>query len=255
MASIPAPGMATYTSSDAKVHPAGSLPSVHAVYEDPHLHGRWTTQYPKRLDYPAEDAESAKHALVARYKLSTDPSKSLDLHSIVVQSPLLKHSLARVLDGYPGITTDLERLEFTAPFECFVHRWNQLCLERDSLIRQDPPSGFAHVHQQAVTHMKLLFSTLENELGAVIREKSDLVAHGVMKFDKLWVLFEPGCLVYHKMDGQDRVFKLKSTKMNNNTTTLRLFELVGKPRSGLCSNWITVGTVAFRCCTTFKFLD
>lgn len=35
---------------------------------------KWSTEFPKRK--PAEDALSLKHAMTARYKLSTDPGKS-----------------------------------------------------------------------------------------------------------------------------------------------------------------------------------
>lgn len=186
------------------------------MYADPFLPNKWTTQFPTRAGPPAEDARSAQHALVARFKLSDDPSKSLDLHSLVVQSALLKSSLARVLQGYPGITTDLERVEFNAPFECFVHRWDQLQRERAVLAgqREDGPLRSAKADSDAFAHLELLCSTLESELFSVIREKKDLIAHGVMKFNKIWTLFEPGCLIYHKSDGHDRIYKLKTAKFD-----------------------------------------
>ena len=53
---------------------------------------QWSTRYPKRAGPPAEDAYSLQHALVARYQLSDDPSKTLDLHPVVVQSPLLNQA-------------------------------------------------------------------------------------------------------------------------------------------------------------------
>ncbi|KAF2450110.1 P-loop containing nucleoside triphosphate hydrolase protein [Karstenula rhodostoma CBS 690.94] len=197
-AAVPAPAIEATPNQPAG--PPGSLASIHNVYADPFMPNKWSTQYPTRASPPAEDAHSLQHALVARYKLSDDPAKTLDLHSIVVQSPLLKKSLGKVLDGYPGITTELQRVEFTAPFECFVHRWDRLQAER------------------------VLCSTLESELAASIREKDDLVAHGVMRFEKLWTLFEPGCLVYRKHDGHDRVYKLKSAKIEQ-ATSGRVYKL------------------------------
>jgi hypothetical protein len=215
MATLPTRSATTDATPEEAIVLPGSRSSVHTVYEDPFRLNKWTTQYPEQVGLPVEDAESAKHALVARYKLSASPSKTLDLHSVVVQSPLLKQSLARVLNGYPGITTDLERLEFNAPFECFVHRWDQLHAEKDEMIRQVPngPED-GNTHAQAAAHLELLCSTLEGELGSVVREKKDMVAHGVMKFKNIWALFEPGCLVYQKskFDGDDRVYKLKTAK-------------------------------------------
>jgi hypothetical protein len=164
--------------------------------------------------------------MVARYKLSDDPSKTLDLHSIVVQSPLLKKSLGKVLEGYPGITTELERVEFNAPFECFVHRWDRLQAERVALARKSKNATpvAAQIAQDAVAHLETLCSTLESELASSIREKSDLVKHGVMRFEKLWTLFEPGCLVYRKHDGHDRVYKLKSAKVEQ-ASSVRVYKL------------------------------
>jgi hypothetical protein len=187
---------------------------------------KWSVQYPTRAGPPAEDAYSLQHAMVARYKLSDDPSKTLDLHSIVVQSPLLKKSLGKVLEGYPGITTELERVEFNAPFECFVHRWDRLQAERVALTRKSTNATpvEAQIAQDAVAHLEILCSTLESELASSIREKNDLVTHGVMRFSKLWTLFEPGCLVYQKHDGHDQVYILKSAKIEQ-ATAGRVYKL------------------------------
>lgn len=38
---------------------------------------KWSTKYPTRASPPAEDAASLQHAIVARYKLSDDPGKSV----------------------------------------------------------------------------------------------------------------------------------------------------------------------------------
>lgn len=131
----------------------------------------------------------------------------------MVQSPLLKKSLARVLDGYPGITTELQRVEFAAPLECFVHRWDRLQAERVALSLALARNKNAGAAQDAVDHLEVLYQTLESELAGAIREKDDLIAHGVMRFEMLWTLFEPGCLVYRKCDGHDRVYKLKIARM------------------------------------------
>ncbi|KAF2637190.1 P-loop containing nucleoside triphosphate hydrolase protein [Massarina eburnea CBS 473.64] len=201
--------------------PLGSLPSIHSVYEDPQVKGRWTTNFPTRAEPPAEDAVSAQHALVARYKLSVSPTKTLDLQSIVVQSPLLKESLGRVLKDYAGVTTELERLEFNQPFESFVHRWEELETEISVQAKKDldDPSNAIHL-----THLQLLHSTLETELSPILREKKDLIANDVARFNKLWTIFEPDCLVYHKVDDHDRVYRLKTAKIDSCSGT-RVFKL------------------------------
>ncbi|KAJ4361823.1 hypothetical protein N0V83_010764 [Neocucurbitaria cava] len=192
----------------------GTLSSIHRVYEDPFRPNKWTTSTPERTGPPVEDAVSAQHALVVRYKLSENPSKELDLHSIVVQSPSLKKVLARVLEGYPGITLELERLEFNAPFECFIHRWERLLALRDELIADSElhNSSSTEDRSMALSHLDMLHSTLSTELGSTLRTKQDLLKNGVITPLHVWMIFEPGCLVYTKTEGHDRIYKLQSAK-------------------------------------------
>ncbi|KAK6409050.1 hypothetical protein LTR95_018354, partial [Oleoguttula sp. CCFEE 5521] len=87
---------------------------------------QWKDQPPKDLEKPAEDAESLKHAILVRYvKTFMDPRRNLALHSVVIQSPLLRDLLENVLKGYPGVSTELTRLEFSGKFEPLIHRWEQ----------------------------------------------------------------------------------------------------------------------------------
>ncbi|KAF1843101.1 putative AAA family ATPase [Cucurbitaria berberidis CBS 394.84] len=194
--------------------PPGTLSSIHRVYEDPFRPNKWTTTSPERAGPIVEDAETAQHALVARYTLSDNPAKELDLHSIVVQSPSLKKVLARVLDGYPGITLELDRLEFNAPFECFIHRWEKLMAVREELTIVGECNQFvdAENHGMMVSHLEMLHSTLSTELASTLRTKHDLLKNGVITPLHVWMIFEPGCLLYTKNDGHDRVYKLQSAK-------------------------------------------
>ena len=137
-----------------------------------------------------------------------------------MQSPFLKKILSEVFEEYPGITSELERLEFNAPFECFVHRWNKLTAARDELRReQEEVLNEANDVEDASRHFELLYDTLRGELESTLREKQDLLKHGVMKFHSVWTIFEPGCLVYHKNEEQDRVYKLKTAKVEASNGT------------------------------------
>lgn len=192
----------------------GTLSSIHTVYEDPFRLNKWTTTSPERTGPPVEDAQSAQHALVVRYKLSDNPAKELDLHSFVVQSPYLKKVLARVLDGYPGVTTELDRLEFNAPFECFIHRWETLEAVREELLGNSAevqPEADSEA-SQTIIHMNLLHATLKAELASQLRTKHDLLKNGVITPLHVWMIFEPGCLIYAKHEGHDRVYKLITAK-------------------------------------------
>ena len=195
----------------------GSKSTIHYVYKDP-TSKKWTTEYPSELGKPIENAESAQHAVIARYKSSLRPEKHIELDSIVVQSPILRKILTRVLDGYTGITLELDRLEFEAPFTCFVHRWGRMEDLREELVAGGHANlGFEGTEEseRVIEHLNLLYTILQEELGSVLQKTRDFIKHGVISFDLIWVLFEPGCLVYTKKGGHDRVYKLKSAEFDN----------------------------------------
>ncbi len=159
----------------------------------------WTDKYPYNLEEPVENAETARYTLLVRKKKSKDTRRKLELHSIVVQSPLIKRCLASVLRGYPGVTTELERLEFEAPFEPFMHRWE--CLER--VVLEEPD-------RKTKEHLKLLWKVLDDEFEETIKRTKDLVANGVMDYVTIWTVFEPGKMIFTLINGQERVFRLQN---------------------------------------------
>jgi hypothetical protein len=182
--------------------PAGSLPDARHLYEGaPDRSGRtnWTTVYPDDLEEPIENKDSAQYALLVRSKKSYDGRKKLEIHSIVVQSTALKEVLGVVLKDYPGINTKLERVEFKAPFQCFVHRWDRFANARAEVKDLETKA-----------HFNLLWKLLEEELRDTIREKLDHVANGVITFSNVWTIFEPGCLVFSRSEDHERIYKLTS---------------------------------------------
>lgn len=132
--------------------------------------------------------------------MHNDPRKVLRIHSILVQSPLLKALLGKVLQGYPGVTTTLQRLTFSGRFEPLIHRWTEL-------------KKGVEDEEVATTkeHAALLLSVLQEEFSEIIDESTDMKKNGVITFPLLWTQFQPDSLVYSRIDEQDRVLKLKST--------------------------------------------
>lgn len=109
--------------------------------EDKRGRFQWQTDVPKNVGKPAEDAESEQWALIVRRtRVFNDPKKVLAIHSIVVQSPLIKDILEDILQGYPGITVSLKRLEFSGRYFVF----NSLSL---SLF---PLSSYATIQSSAL---------------------------------------------------------------------------------------------------------
>lgn len=159
----------------------------------------WVDKYPEDWEEAAENAETACYALLVRNKKSFDSRKKSEIDSIVIQSPLLKVVLERVLENYPGVTTGLDRLTFQAPFQPFVHRWERLVEAKEACN-----------DVEAKEHVELLFKTLEKELSDTIKAKNDLISHGVCTFEHVWTIFEPGDFVFTALNSAECAVQLQS---------------------------------------------
>ena len=181
---------------------AGMISDVKNLYEGkPDRRGKstWVDKIPDDIEEAAENAESARYALLIRNKKCYDGRKSLEMDSIVVQSPLLKQALEQILKDYPGITTSLDRLTFQAPFKPFIHRWSRLV---DALDSEDD--------EETKAHLKLLHNTMEVELKDDLRARDDYILNKVITWDTAWMIFEPGTVVFGQDDKQDCAFRLKN---------------------------------------------
>lgn len=171
----------------------------------------WQTEIPKDLGKPAEGAESEKWAIIVRrIRVYNDPKKVLSLHSIVVQSPFVKEILEKVLDGYPGVTAALKRLEFSGRFEPLVHRWPAL---RDAItdLEKQRVEGDATAEKR-LQHAKLLDDLLVEEFSEIQESMADMRKNGVITFQHLWIIFHPNSLIFARHEGQDRALRLQTSQ-------------------------------------------
>ncbi|MCJ1272200.1 hypothetical protein MMC22_012108 [Lobaria immixta] len=178
----------------------GMISDVKNLYQTkPDNRGKstWVDKYPDDLEEAAENAETARYALLIRNKKCYDGRKTLQIDSIVVQSPLLKKALGFILKDYPGITTSLERLTFSAPFQPFVHRWSKLV----EAVENEEDS-------ESKAHLELFHKTLEVELHDAIKARDDFILNGVITYDTCWMIFEPGSTVFTIDDGQKSAARL-----------------------------------------------
>lgn len=181
--------------------PIGSISYIKSLYqgpEDSEGRAQWLDKYPEDLAEAAENEETEKYALIARKKKCFDGRKKFDLDSIIVQSPALKKILGRVFDGYPGIFCELNRLVFSAPFNAFVHRWAEFSTE----LEVAEPGN-------AKQHLEMLHSLLKEELKDTIKALEDYVMHGIVTYEHLWVIFQPGTFVYTKEGGSPRAMQFE----------------------------------------------
>jgi hypothetical protein len=179
--------------------PVGSISDIKSLYQGPtDSEGRaqWLDRYPEDLAEAAENEETERYALIARKKKCFDGRKKFDVDSIIVQSPALKEILGRVFDGYPGISCELNRLVFSAPFNAFVHRWAEFTTE----LEEVKPG-------KAKEHLEILHSLLKDELKDTIKALEDYVVHGIVTYEHLWVIFQPGTFVYTKEGGSPRAMQ------------------------------------------------
>lgn len=183
--------------------PAGSITEAKALYSKKDSDGKyqWVPEEPVDVVDAAENEKTARYAFLVRKQKSYDSRKKYDIHSIIVQSPHLKQALGVILEDYPGITTNLDRLVFRAPFHPFVHRWDQLTRMLQKTFVEDV----------AREHLQLFHDVLFEELKNAIAAKTDMVKNGVITFEFLWTIFEPQTLVYGVSDGKECVFKLNNT--------------------------------------------
>ena len=189
--------------------PQGSICDVHNLYEtkpDESGNTSWTKDYPESLVAPAEDAESAQYALIVRYSKCYNGRKSLQIHSIVIQSEPLRQFLGKVLEGYPNVTATLERLEFTNPFRPLVHRWENFLQEREK-----------ETDVTTKEHVELLYNILEEELRDTLARKKDLLRNGVITYPLVWTIFEPGDVVISTAGGRTRAFLFRDASIDCRT--------------------------------------
>ncbi|KAI1362106.1 P-loop containing nucleoside triphosphate hydrolase protein [Xylaria arbuscula] len=187
----------------------GTLCQVKTLYEGRKKCGcciNWVEQYPEDTKDPAEETSAVKrYAILTRMqKAHGKVSGSLELHSIAIQSPLLKSVLKNVFAGYPGITTTLSKVEFQAPFWEFFYRW------------QDLEDAQNTNESEVLDQVHLLLTELTHQLGNVHRIAKDLVQNNVMEHAFLWTLFPPGALAYYRHDDQDYLLQVEKTEYDRN---------------------------------------
>ncbi|KAF2090153.1 P-loop containing nucleoside triphosphate hydrolase protein [Saccharata proteae CBS 121410] len=179
---------------------------VYAGKEDKKGRFQWQDTIPEDVGVAVENAETAKCAvLVRKVKNHGDARKVLSIHSLVIQSPLLKELLKVVLKDYPGLMPGLNRLELSGNFAPVIHRWAKLREAIDAFDASDEEQRESRIHGE------LLYGILQSEFKDLIDDTQDMMSKGVMTYENLWVMFEPGHVLYARIDGQETGLKLDYT--------------------------------------------
>ncbi|OAA34848.1 ATPase, AAA-type, core [Metarhizium rileyi] len=166
------------------------------LYQGPD--SRWTKQCPELHESTEDKSDQKKaYALTVFHTKSNNDAGGLHVHSIVVHSTLLKQVLQELFQGFEGIASTLNHLQFQAPFRHFFYQWDQL-----ETTAQDHPDS------ETRSHIKLLHGVLKKELSATLSTHKDFVEHSVVTYEYLWTLFKPGELVYSSEHGHFRAFRV-----------------------------------------------
>jgi hypothetical protein len=211
--------------TDSKTVDSGMHCKIKNLYPGPgsgEFMTNWVEQYPDDLSPSSRNEKEFKsHALIIKHKKNTEGEFGMHIHSIKVQSPLLKSVLKQVFHHYPELpfsNFELEQVDFRQPFWPFVHRWDEF--EKAAHQKADV---------EVVKHTRLLYTIVNKELERDMSRYQDLTDHGLIDFDHLWALFRPGELIldvsqhgfglwahrftighYEEINGSPVVFVLKS---------------------------------------------
>ena len=159
-------------------------------------------------DKTAVDAEAGSYAQECAVIVRREPhpiTHQVALHSITVQSPLIKKVLDGTFKDFEGLNTQLKQLTFKAPFHPFYYRWHLF-----EKLREDEQD------QDTRDHLDLLYPIIYHEVMPHIETMMDLTKNKVISFDYLWTIFAPGMEVYTEIDGQDRLMELTDSRYEVN---------------------------------------
>ena len=181
--------------------PTGMKLSLKELYREDGRSG-WEDWSPDDIDIDPEETSEAKQcALIVRRQKRVGQKSSLAIHSITIQSPLIRKVLDTVFDQYKGVTTKLKDLTFNAPFHEFFYRWNRF---QQQILREKDHTTLEHI--------KLLQSVISSEMEPHLEKRQELLDNGLVTFDYLWALFEPDVVIYTQSDGQDRLYRLVNSE-------------------------------------------
>lgn len=181
--------------------PLGMRPETKQLYRDDDR-SVWDTWVPGKTRTDVEAGSYAQEcALVVRREPHPSKNNQAALHSITVQSPLIKKVLDGTFEGFEGLNTQLKQLTFKAPFHPFYYRWH-----RFEKLRKDEKD------EETKNHLDLLHDILSKEILPHIEAMEDFTKNMVISFEYLWTLFAPGMEVYTKIDGHDRIVLLRDSR-------------------------------------------
>lgn len=119
--------------------------------------------------------------------------------SLQVNSQHLKDILKTVIGSFPGVSFQTKEISIDSPYRVLFHYREELKQAGEKLVDED-----------AKAHHGLLLEFIREKFGDTIEESENLKEQGLMNYQHLWTLFRPGEIIYAKVFGQSRAFKVNS---------------------------------------------
>ncbi|KAM3417153.1 hypothetical protein BST61_g8728 [Cercospora zeina] len=145
--------------------------------------------------------ESLKNALVVRRERLSELDEGLSLHSVTVQSPVLRALLSTVFEGYRGVSTTTADLTSRAPFQDFVYRWAQYEATRATIASESSEDLV----------FKLFTSVIEPGVRPLLDRKQDILRDGQAEFKNVWLAFSPDIEICVNVEGEYLVYNFSSS--------------------------------------------
>ena len=121
------------------------------------------------------------------------------LHSVLVQSPLIRQVLSRILAHYPGLHVDSKTVLFEAPFQPLFHHWDDIQQAAKDETRTETRN-----------HLKVLIKALEPNFNSIQESVDDCRNFGKIEYERLWAILKPGSLLYTMHHERDSIVRLQS---------------------------------------------
>ncbi|KXH34786.1 hypothetical protein CSAL01_00367 [Colletotrichum salicis] len=175
----------------------------------------WMDECPHGVDLTEvdkDDDEDSGSPLVIRRRVNTGRTGTIiSIHSIEIRHTATRKVLIDVFQPYDNIVHRVKYLTFLAPFHQFFWRWEPfekaVAEEKDDTVKKI---------------LAILRGLVKRELAGAFAVNKELVSHGVITFNYLWVLFAPGELIYSADDSHDRFYVLRSCSSRDIATELSL---------------------------------
>jgi predicted Zn-dependent protease with MMP-like domain len=153
-------------------------------------------------DLDLEEIRSPDVALVLMRNY--DEFKALKDTTLEIRSPYIKKAMADVIGDYPGVDIGTSGiLKIYGKPHCLFHYRNELYAYAQASDDEDVKEHITYL-------LRYMRQALRKEITSYETHMEANAENPGLDFDNLWMAFRPGDLLYHTINGEGQVCRLKS---------------------------------------------